>query len=248
SVTSTNPACNSVISTQPTDFIVNVTDSINPATLQASDFTVNGTPANTVTYTPGTTTMTFHFNSSPVATQGVQTMHIPAGAFNRASDNQPNLDFTCTFRYDVLLLQVVSTVPSVGGSFSPPAPSNYQYDVNFNEAVDPASVQTTDLMVSGNSGPSVTAVSVINGNMNAQFVTTDNNWGNSCPLPWTTHNYTVFPYWDDQRTDVNLGCLGFPGGTCGIFTSITGSAPNRIFNIEWRTVYFSDDSQAANYE
>ncbi|PYJ72097.1 MAG: hypothetical protein DME75_06010, partial [Verrucomicrobia bacterium] len=100
SVTSTNPACNSVISTQPTDFIVNVTDSINPATLQASDFTVNGTPATTVMYTPGTTTMTFHFNSSPVATQGVQTMHIPAGAFNRASDNQPNLDFTCTFRYD----------------------------------------------------------------------------------------------------------------------------------------------------
>src|SRR5438034_4247114 len=168
SLTSTNPACNSVISTQPTDFIVNVTDPINPATLQASDFTVNGAPANTVTYTPGTTTMTFHFNSSPVATQGVQTMHIPAGAFNRASDNQPNLDFTCTFRYDVLLLQVVSTVPSVGGSFSPPAPSNYQYDVNFNEAVDPASVQTTELMVSGNSGPSVTAFSVINGNMTAR--------------------------------------------------------------------------------
>ena len=23
-------------------------------------------------------------------------------------------------------------------------------------------------------------------------------------LPWLSHNYTVFPYWDDQRTD-NLG-------------------------------------------
>src|SRR5207247_2266045 len=80
-----------------------------------------------------------------------------------------NHAFTCAFPYDVLLLRVVSTVPSVGGSFSPPAPSNYQYDVNSNEAVDPASVQTTDLMVSGNSGPSVTAVSVINGNMTARF-------------------------------------------------------------------------------
>jgi len=41
--------------------------------------------------------------------------------------------------------------------------------VNFNEPVDPASVQTSDLTVSGNSGPTVTAVSVINGNMTAHF-------------------------------------------------------------------------------
>jgi len=73
-VTSTDPACNSVISTQPTDFVVNVNDPVKPGTLQGSDFTVNGTPANTVNYTPGAITMTFHFNSSPVVTQGVQTM------------------------------------------------------------------------------------------------------------------------------------------------------------------------------
>jgi len=168
-VISTDPSCNSVISTQPTDFVVNVTDPVDPTTLQGSDFTVNGTPANTVNYTAGTTTMTFHFNSSPVVTQGEQTMHLPAGAFNRASDNQPNLDFTCTFSYDALLLQVVSTDPPVGGTFSPPAPNDYLYDVNFNEPVDPASVQTSDLTVTGNSGPSVKAVSVINGNMTAQF-------------------------------------------------------------------------------
>ena len=28
-------------------------------------------------------------------------------------------------------------------------------------------------------------------------------------------------------------------GTCGIFTSISGTAPNRIFNIEWRARYTS---------
>ena len=59
-------------------------------------------------------------------------------------------------------------------------------------------------------------------------------------LPWATHNYTIFPYWDDLCTDANSGCAAFPGGTCGIFTSISGTAPNRIFNIEWRTVYFAD--------
>ena len=29
---------------------------------------------------------------------------------------------------------------------------------------------------------------------------------------------------------------------------MTGSAPNRIFNIEWRTVYFNDTTATANYE
>src|SRR5439155_21862108 len=38
------------------------------------------------------------------------------------------------------------------------------------------------------------------------------------------------------------------GTGSGIFTSTTGSAPNRIFNIEWRTVYFNNTAQTANYE
>ena len=62
-------------------------------------------------------------------------MHINAGAFLRESDNAPNFEFDCTFRYDALFLMVTTTVPPVGGTFSPPAPNNYTYDVNFNEAV-----------------------------------------------------------------------------------------------------------------
>src|SRR3989442_9162730 len=58
----------------------------------------------------------------------------------------------------------------------------------------------------------------------------------------------IFPYWDDQRTDVNTGCSSFPGGTCGIFTSTSGSAPNRIFNIEWRTVLFANNASRDNFE
>src|SRR5438132_13546632 len=76
---------------------------------------------------------------------------------------------TYTFCYAITPLQVTTTVPPVGGTFSPPAPNNYTYDVNFNQAVDPNSVQTSDLTVTGNSGPSVTAVSVINGNTTARF-------------------------------------------------------------------------------
>jgi hypothetical protein len=160
SVTTTNPACNSVISTQPTDFVINLSDAVDPSTVQATDFTVNGTPANSFTLSNGNATITFHFNSSPVTAQGPQTMNIPAGAFNRASDNMPNFEFTCTFCYATTPLQVSTTNPPVGGTFSPPAPGNYQYHVNFNQAIDPGSVATSDLTLTGNVGGRVTAVSV----------------------------------------------------------------------------------------
>jgi len=96
---------------------------------------------------------------------------------------------------------------------------------------------------------SFTSVS-LSSNGNAQFTTTDIDPNNVC-LPWTTHNYTIFPYWDDLRTDNNTppwaGCTGYPGGTCGIYVSVSGSAPNRIFNIEWRAVYFNNTDQRANF-
>src|SRR6266700_7731336 len=151
-VTTSNPACNSVISNQPTDFVINLSDAVNTGTVQATDFTVNGTPANSVTFQNGDTQITFHFNSSPVSTPGVQTMNIPANAFTRQSDGMGNFEFMCTFCYVVTPLEVSSTNPPVGGTFSPPAPGDYEYDVNFNQAVDAASVQTSDLTLTGNVG------------------------------------------------------------------------------------------------
>jgi len=60
---------------------------------------------------------------------------------------------------------------------------------------------------------------------------------------------TIFPLWQDMRTDATLdGCANFPGATCGIFTSVTGSAPNRIFNIEWRTVLYWDETAPQDFE
>ena len=331
-VTSTNPACNSTINTTPVDFVINFSDAVDTTSVQASDFTVNGTPANSFMF-GSSTQITFHFTTSPVSTQGPQTMHIPAGAITRISDGMGNFDFTCTFCYAVTPLMVTTTNPPVGGTFSPPAPGNYTLDVNFNQPVDPASVQDSDLTVSGNSGPSVTGHSVsgstvtfnlhmnfggtltasigagsitanscngnaaftgtytvegcppanhydiaqiggsivpgttdignhgddtvvtialpfpytlydqtftsinLSSNGNAQFVTTDTAFSNLC-LPWATHNYTIFPYWDD---------LYLVNSPSGIFTSISGTAPARIFNIEWRAQYFPG-SGTANLE
>ena len=77
----------------------------------------------------------------------------------------------------------------------------------------------------------------LSSNGNAQFTTTDTTFGNLC-LPWAAHNYTIFPYWDD---------LYLVNSPSGIFTSVSGTAPNRIFNIEWRAQYFPG-SGTANFE
>ena len=160
-VVSADPACGSVVSTQPTNFDLTVTDPVQVASLQASDFTVNGIPADDVTYTAGETVIHFSFNTSPVTTQGEQTMHVPAGAFLSDPAGDPVLEFTCTFRYDATLLAVTDTIPPDGGTFDPPGPATYTYDMNFNEPVDPASVQTSDLHLSGLPGSTVTGFTVI---------------------------------------------------------------------------------------
>jgi len=83
----------------------------------------------------------------------------------------------------------------------------------------------------------------VSSNGNLQFVSNSTEWSNTC-LPTSSFNLAILAHWDDLRTDS-------PGGVCpgcGIFTSTTGVAPNRIFNIEWRTVYFSSSTQSANFE
>jgi len=351
SVTTADPACGSlVIGTAPTAFTVFLSDPVNPATVDPSDFTVNGTPADGSIVAGDGLSVEFDFNSSPVVS-GLNTMHIPAGAFNQASNNDPVLEFQCTFRFALEQLAVTDTDPPVGGTFTPAAPGTYDYLVNWNIAVDPASVQDTDLQLSGNAGATVTghtlengdttihftlniafggsvnahiaagAVTDTDGNPSADFsgsytvegcppsqyvitngtdtiVPGDTDTGNhiddgdtfvALPFPFQlydqTYNgvnvssngrldfvcvnefggyitsclpappnqcpydYTIFSVWEDQRTDFGLsGCASFPGGNCGIFTSVSGSAPNRIFNIEWRTVLFADNNATQNHE
>lgn len=92
----TSSACGSVIFSQPTDFIINLSDPVNPANVHANALTVNGTPANSFTLSNGNTTIIFHFNTSPVV-PGQNTMHIAACAFNCV--NGCVQEFTCTFTY-----------------------------------------------------------------------------------------------------------------------------------------------------
>jgi hypothetical protein len=78
----------------------------------------------------------------------------------------------------------------------------------------------------------------LSSNGNAQFVSNNIEFANTC-LPVTTMGPTIFPYWDDLVTE-GTTCTG----GCGIYTSVSGAPPNRIFNIEWRTFYFSNPGNA----
>jgi len=67
---------------------------------------------------------------------------------------------------------------------------------------------------------------------NLQFSTNDPTGDNTC-LPASSLGDAIIPYWDNLNTNVN--------DTMGIFTSVSGTAPNRVFTIEWRAGYVAND-------
>jgi N-acetylneuraminic acid mutarotase len=74
-------------------------------------------------------------------------------------------------------------------------------------------------------GQSFSAANV-SSNGNIQFLSDDETGLTEC-APFSFFNYVIAPYQADLNTEAG-----------GIFTSITGVAPNRIFNIEWRACVY----------
>jgi hypothetical protein len=62
------------------------------------------------------------------------------------------------------------------------------------------------------------------------------------------YDFTIFALWHEWSTSVGqAGCSTWANG-CGIFTSTSGTAPNRIFNIEWHVTRRSNSPDAGNFE
>lgn len=78
----------------------------------------------------------------------------------------------------------------------------------------------------------------VNSNGSLQLTGDMTRFGVSCPLPDRCLDAAILVYQDDLRTD---------GPGSGVFTSVSGTMPNRIFNIEWRTTYFGRPG-SANFE
>ena len=169
SVTTTTPAYNSTVTAPPSSYVVNFTDMVDPSSLDASDLLVNGHPADGVTLSASQLTATFTFSVNPLTTQGAQTLSLAAGSIMQAGSSGAVIPaYFATFFYDAVALQVASTNPGFpNGVFTLPGP--FTYDVTFNEAINPSTVQATDLVLSGLAGASVTGVTVLAGNTTARF-------------------------------------------------------------------------------
>ena len=86
----------------------------------------------------------------------------------------------------------------------------------------------------------------VGSNGHLTFGVVNNTFDPTC-IPVSAATYAIGPYWTDQCTGA---CTGVSGAGLGIFTSTSGVAPNRIFNIEWRTAYFNSGGAGVllNYE
>lgn len=77
-------------------------------------------------------------------------------------------------------------------------------------------------------------------NGNLQFVSSSRDYGQGdvCfPLP--QFNYAILPQWGD---------LTVAGANEGVFTSVSGTSPNRVFNIEWRASILGNAPASLNFE
>lgn len=81
---------------------------------------------------------------------------------------------------------------------------------------------------------------VVSSNGTLQFTTASPDYGqNEVCFPLNLFGYSIVPHF----SDLTIGGTGE-----GIFTSVSGTAPNRIFNIEWRASALGKPAGSLNFE
>ena len=261
-VIKSTPVVGSVINTRPTTFSVTFNQAVDSSTLQAADLKVNGLPAKSVSFNATTKVATFTYATSPVTTQGVQSMSIVSGSI-KGTDGSLVQPFNIQFRYDASTLSVASTSPAAGGSLIIPASSN-SFVVQFSEAIDPTTVSTKNLNVSQGT---VTAATVLPGNKSVSYTLTGlkNEGPIQISLPagrvkdqFGNPGFSAF----SATYQVDLGGSGFPlhfdpalmlgsmvyqGSHAGLINSATDSDPyvmsltaGQTLTVYLETDFFSD--------
>ncbi len=158
SVVSSSPAGGSIVSgTAPTSFSLKFSEPVDPSSITAANFTVDGTAASADSVSADGLTVTYTFAKTPLVTQGTETMSLPAGALKAASDESGNVAFDATFQYVKAQLSVTATSPAVGSILNAPVTDLI---VQFNTAFNPYTVSASDFQVS--QGSVLKAVPVTN--------------------------------------------------------------------------------------
>jgi methionine-rich copper-binding protein CopC len=150
-VVSSSPAAGSVVTgTAPTTFSLTFSEPIDPGSITASSFTVDGVGADSASLSADGLTITYTYSTSPVVNQGSESMSLPAGAVT--SGGTGNAAFSASFFYVQVQLAVSATSPAVGSILYAPVTDLV---VQFNKDFDPYSVNASEFQVSQGSVASV---------------------------------------------------------------------------------------------
>jgi subtilisin-like proprotein convertase family protein len=230
-VTSTSPAADSVVATPPTTFTVHVNRPVDPASLAPSDFTVNGIAATSLSYTPGATTISFVFASSPVTAAGPQTMHIDGGAFTRSSDGSPVSQFDGTFGYSLTSTNTFFNSTAAAINDTPPNSvtrstlnvsipgGNAIVDVDVEVNITHANVGDLRVVLKSPQGVAVTLAS--------------NNGGTGDNFTWTIFDDSASQA-IDQGTAPFIGRFRVPSTVTANLSAFNGANPNGTWTLEVR--------------
>ncbi|MDQ5823599.1 MAG: alpha/beta hydrolase-fold protein [Chloroflexota bacterium] len=124
---------------------------------------------------------------------------------------------------------------------------------NYTVVTATATIEPATFLVPGSTNDDVPPVSVtlpfsfrfydqtfttarLDGNGNMQFTSSNYDRLNTC-LPTGSLNNAIMGYWDDLDMRLNTNP---PGVAHGIYTSTTGTAPDRIYNVEWRACRYME--------
>lgn len=113
-----SPSEGEVVAQPPGSFVVEFTHDVDPDSVAASDFLVNGNPANFSSIIDAHS-VAFFYNNTPYAAEGPQSITLAAGAVTRLSDGSPLHGFERTFFWDSSPLTVVSSTPGSGETVTP---------------------------------------------------------------------------------------------------------------------------------
>jgi hypothetical protein len=205
--------------------------------------TSNASPTHTSTRTPSRTPTPLPPTFTPTRTPTVT----------------PSPSPSTTPPHDTMTATPTRTLTSIPTSTSTPCPPGYIYTVSTGTIIT-----ATDQLVPGSQCGActvsiplpfpVTFYGQAYNSLNAanqgtiQFTTT--HFGsNTCPLPDPLLGPAIIPHWDEfLDTSWHSSCQGNIGTPCGIYIAVSGIAPNRIFNIEWRARFVSTSQHTANFE
>jgi subtilisin-like proprotein convertase family protein len=175
---------------------------------------------------------TFTFTPVPTFTPIPSTTSLPTGT-NTVTTTRT---FTAIPTGTTTSTPTITSTPTVTVTATCPPSINYLYEVGSSTFVSGTNLMLSDcdecavpitLPFPVQIYDQVFSIAIAGDNGTLGFQNNPNRPVNTC-LPAAGFQYTLFPAWQNSR-------LVGPAGDEGIYTAVTGSAPNRQFYIEWRT-------------